>query len=43
LSTEPEWLVPASLDEALALRAERRDEATVVAGGTSSAFSSTAG
>jgi carbon-monoxide dehydrogenase medium subunit len=34
LSTEPEWLVPASLDEALALRAERRDGATVVAGGT---------
>jgi carbon-monoxide dehydrogenase medium subunit len=34
LSTEPEWLAPASLDEALALRAERREEATVVAGGT---------
>ena len=34
MSTEPEWLVPASLDEALALRAERGDEATVVAGGT---------
>jgi aerobic carbon-monoxide dehydrogenase medium subunit len=34
LSTEPEWLVPASLDEALALRAEQRDRATVVAGGT---------
>ena len=34
LSTEPEWLVPASLDEALALKAERRDHATVVAGGT---------
>jgi len=34
LSTEPEWLVPASLDEALALRAERREGATVVAGGT---------
>ena len=34
MSTEPEWLVPASLDEALALRAERRDGATVVAGGT---------
>ena len=31
---EPEWLAPASLDEALALRAERGDEATVVAGGT---------
>ena len=34
MSTEPEWLAPASLDEALALRAERRDGATVVAGGT---------
>ena len=34
MSTEPEWLVPASLDEALALRAERREGATVVAGGT---------
>jgi aerobic carbon-monoxide dehydrogenase medium subunit len=34
LSTEPEWLVPASLEEALALRAERREGATVVAGGT---------
>jgi aerobic carbon-monoxide dehydrogenase medium subunit len=33
LSTEPEWLAPRSLDEALALRAERPD-ATVVAGGT---------
>src|SRR5436305_14449598 len=30
---QPEWLVPASLDEALALKAERPD-ATVVAGGT---------
>lgn len=29
-----EWLAPASLDEALALRAERGDEATVLAGGT---------
>jgi aerobic carbon-monoxide dehydrogenase medium subunit len=34
LSTEPEWLVPRSLDEALALKAERRTDATVVAGGT---------
>jgi carbon-monoxide dehydrogenase medium subunit len=33
LSTEPEWLAPGSLDEALALKAERPD-ATVVAGGT---------
>src|SRR5919204_5362656 len=33
LSTEPEWLTPQSLDEALALRAERPD-AAVVAGGT---------
>ena len=31
---EPEWLAPASLEEALELRAERGDEATVVAGGT---------
>lgn len=31
---EPEWLEPASLEEALALRAERGDEATVLAGGT---------
>lgn len=31
---EPEWLAPASLEEALALRAEHTDEATVVAGGT---------
>jgi len=34
LSTEPEWLCPRSLEEALALRAERGPEATVVAGGT---------
>jgi carbon-monoxide dehydrogenase medium subunit len=34
LSTEPEWLAPRSLEEALALKAERREEATVVAGGT---------
>jgi carbon-monoxide dehydrogenase medium subunit len=33
LSTEPDWLAPGSLAEALALRAERPD-ATVVAGGT---------
>src|SRR5436305_3425998 len=30
----PEWLVPASLEEALALRASFGDEATVLAGGT---------
>ena len=29
-----EWLAPAALDDALALRAARADEATVVAGGT---------
>jgi carbon-monoxide dehydrogenase medium subunit len=34
LSTPPEWLAPTSLDEALALRAEHGDDATVVAGGT---------
>jgi carbon-monoxide dehydrogenase medium subunit len=34
LRTEPEWLAPRSLEEALALKAERREEATVVAGGT---------
>src|SRR3954452_11125404 len=34
LSPEPEWLTPTSLDQALALRAERRERATVVAGGT---------
>jgi carbon-monoxide dehydrogenase medium subunit len=34
LSPPPEWLAPRSLDEALALKAERGDEATVVAGGT---------
>jgi carbon-monoxide dehydrogenase medium subunit len=32
--TEPEWMAPASLDEAIALRADRGDEATVLAGGT---------
>jgi aerobic carbon-monoxide dehydrogenase medium subunit len=32
--TEPSWMAPASLDEALALRAEHGDEATVLAGGT---------
>lgn len=31
---EPEWLAPTSLEEALRLRAERADDATVVAGGT---------
>jgi carbon-monoxide dehydrogenase medium subunit len=30
----PEWMAPSSLEEALALRAERGDEATVLAGGT---------
>ena len=30
----PEWLAPTSLDEALALRAQLGEEATVVAGGT---------
>ncbi len=30
----PEWLVPTSIEEALALRAEYGDEATVIAGGT---------
>jgi carbon-monoxide dehydrogenase medium subunit len=32
--TEPAWLAPSSLEEALALRAEHGDEATVLAGGT---------
>lgn len=32
--TSPEWMAPASLEEALSLRAERGDEATVLAGGT---------
>jgi carbon-monoxide dehydrogenase medium subunit len=32
--SEPEWMAPDSLEEALALRAERGDEATVLAGGT---------
>jgi aerobic carbon-monoxide dehydrogenase medium subunit len=32
--SDPEWIAPASLEEALALRAERGDEATVLAGGT---------
>jgi len=31
---EPTWLAPSSLEEALALRAEHGDEATVLAGGT---------
>ena len=30
----PEWMTPTSLEEALSLRAERGDEATVLAGGT---------
>src|SRR6266545_908369 len=34
LPIEPEWLAPESLDEALALKAERGEDATVVAGGT---------
>jgi carbon-monoxide dehydrogenase medium subunit len=34
LSTEPEWLAPATLPEALALKGERGEGATVVAGGT---------
>jgi carbon-monoxide dehydrogenase medium subunit len=34
LSSVPEWLAPRSLDEALALKAERGEEATVLAGGT---------
>jgi aerobic carbon-monoxide dehydrogenase medium subunit len=33
-AAEPGWLAPSSLEEALALRAERGDEATVLAGGT---------
>ena len=33
-ATAPEWHEPRSLDEALALRAEHGDEATVVAGGS---------
>jgi aerobic carbon-monoxide dehydrogenase medium subunit len=32
--TQPEWMAPDSLEEALALRAERGDELTVLAGGT---------
>ncbi len=34
MSTGPEWLAPESLEEALALKAERGEELTVVAGGT---------
>jgi aerobic carbon-monoxide dehydrogenase medium subunit len=34
LSTGPEWLAPGTLEEALELRAELGEEATVVAGGT---------
>jgi len=33
-AVEPGWLAPSSLEEALALRAEHGDEATVLAGGT---------
>src|SRR5215210_9059615 len=33
-TTAPEWHEPTSLEEALALRAEHGDEATVVAGGS---------
>jgi aerobic carbon-monoxide dehydrogenase medium subunit len=33
-TTAPEWHEPRSLEEALALRAEHRDEATLVAGGS---------
>jgi aerobic carbon-monoxide dehydrogenase medium subunit len=32
--TEPVWIAPSSLDEAVAARAEHGDEATVLAGGT---------
>ncbi len=32
--TDPQWLDPVTLDEALGLRAEHGDEATVLAGGT---------
>jgi carbon-monoxide dehydrogenase medium subunit len=34
LSIAPEWLAPESWEEALALKAEREEEATVLAGGT---------
>jgi carbon-monoxide dehydrogenase medium subunit len=34
VSPEPAWLAPSSLEEALALRGEHGDEATVLAGGT---------
>ena len=34
MSSPVEWLAPADLDEAIALRAERGPEATVVAGGS---------
>lgn len=34
MSTVPEWLAPESWEEALALKAERGEEATVLAGGT---------
>jgi carbon-monoxide dehydrogenase medium subunit len=34
LAPEPTWMAPSSLEEALALRAEHGDDATVLAGGT---------
>jgi carbon-monoxide dehydrogenase medium subunit len=34
LSSEPEWLAPTSLEAALALKAAREEDATVLAGGT---------
>lgn len=34
MSTGCEWLAPATLDEAVALRAERGEDATILAGGT---------
>jgi carbon-monoxide dehydrogenase medium subunit len=34
LAPEPTWMAPSSLEEALALRAEYADDATVLAGGT---------
>jgi aerobic carbon-monoxide dehydrogenase medium subunit len=33
-SSDPEWIAPATLEEALTVRGERGDEATVLAGGT---------
>lgn len=34
MRAEPEWIAPRSVEDAVALRAERGDEATVLAGGT---------